>query len=245
MNVEIYILAAGDKESWCQELGEGYKALLPWEGTTIIQYMVNNIKQDLPFPITVIGRKGWNIEEIHGAQLIKIESSDIAETIATIHPSADYILLLTGDSPLIAGKDLLPFIDNPIDLVAGIIYKEDFQQIFPGWKKTFIPIVEGKIKLAGAALISKEKWQQVVDEGTRYYAYRKNPAKIVWKMGLSLFLKLLTGKLSINDVVKWVDTKFNVKARAVRVSPVLGADVDDKEDYLMLKLFSTVGRDNR
>jgi hypothetical protein len=245
VSVKIYILAGGDREPWCEDFGVGYKALLPWAGTTIIQHMVNNIKADLDVPITVIGRTEWPINSLDGADLLKIESSSIMDTISVIHPDADYILLLTGDSPLVSGKDLLPFIEHPNELVAGVIYKDDFSTMFPGWHKTFIPLKDGQIKLAGAALISRDKWQTVIDEGTKYYGYRKNPFMIVWKMGLSLFAKLITGQLTINDVIKWVDKKFGVKATAVTVSPTMGADVDKKSDYLMLKLFETVGREGQ
>ncbi|UZN22623.1 hypothetical protein GM182_01540 [bacterium 3DAC] len=245
MNVKIYILAGGDQEEWCEDFGVGYKALLPWSGTTIIQHMVNNIKKDLDVPITVIGRTEWPIDTVEGATLLKIDSSSIMDTISVIQPDTDYVLLLTGDSPLVRGKDLIPFIETPSELVAGVIYKEDFEKMFPGWHKTFIPLKDGKIKLAGAALISKDKWQTVIDEGTKYYNYRKNPFMIVWKMGISLFAKLITGQLSINDVIKWVGKKFGVKATAVTVSPVMGADVDKKSDYLMLKLFETLGREKQ
>ncbi len=245
MSVKIYILAGGDREPWCEDFGVGYKALLPWAGTTIVQHMVNNIKNDLDVPITVIGRTGWPIDNLDGAELMKIESNSLMDTISVIHPDADYILLLTGDCPLVSGKDLLPFIEHPNELVAGIIYKEDFQTMFPGWSKTFIPLKDGKIKLAGAALISQNKWQTVIEEGTKYYAYRKNPFMIVWTMGINLFLKLTIGHLTINDVIKWVDKNFHVKAATVTVSPTMGADVDEKSDYLMLKLFETVGREEQ
>ena len=239
---EIYILAGGPEEEWCREFGVGYKALLPWGGKTIIETMVEKIRKDLDIPITVVGHKNWPIAHIEGATLIKTESKDIMDTIASITPKAEYTLLLTGDSPLVEGKHLLPMFEDPAELTAGLIKKEDFNKAFPGFHKTFIPIKDMSIKLAGAALIKREKWDIIVTEGAKFYAYRKNPAKIVWKMGIPLFMKLITRKLTVDDVVKWVYNSFGVHGKVAEVHPSLGADVDDKEDYVILKLFETLGR---
>jgi len=239
---EIYILAGGPEEEWCREFGVGYRALLPWGGKTIIETMVENIRKDFDFPITVVGHKKWPIDHIEGATLIKTNSLHIMDTVSSIKPQAEYTLLLTGDSPLVEGKHLLPFFENPSELTAGLIKKEEFEKVFPGFHKTFIPIKDMSIKLAGAALIKKDKWDTIVTEGAKFYSYRKNPAKIVWKMGISLFIKLLTRSITVDDVVKWAYNSFGVRGKVAIVHPSLGADVDDKEDYVMLKLFETLGR---
>ena len=244
MSLHIYILAGSGEEKWCEELGIPFKALLPWKGKTIIQTMVDNIRKDIDIPITVMGHERWpDTYRIEGAHLVKVNSTDLLETVKAIKPRGQYNLLLTGDSPLVKGNDLLPIIENPADITAGVIYKQDMERMFPGLHKTFIPLKEGKIKLAGATLINKDVWDKAIEEGSRYYYYRKSPAKIVWKLGISLFAKLITGNLTINDVIKWVDEKFGVRGNVVTVSPTLGADVDDKEDYLLLKLIDTLRRE--
>ena len=237
---KIYILAASGEEEWCKDFGVKYKPLLPWGGKTIVEHLVSNIKRDLDIPVIVMGRTEWPIDSIEGAELIKVDSKNLLETISHIKPDSDYSLLVTGDSPLVRGKDLVPFLENPSDLTAGVIYKEAFSQLFPDWRKTFIPLKDGSVKLAGAALIGKNKWEIIVKEGSKYYEYRKNPLAVVQKMKLSLLIKLLIRQLTIDDVVRWVKEQFDVNAKVITASPTLGADVDNKNDYLTLKLFETL-----
>lgn len=229
--VECVILAGG-RHPWAEKYGVTNKALLKLGDKSIIE-RVASVPIKLGLKTTILTTTG-DID-IEGAKTVIIpDGADFRDTlrVALDSTSADSILTIMGDQPFLEPDDIKPYLDSNAELVLGLVPFEAFRERFPGIKKTFVKLREGKVKLAGAALVQRKAAEELLDTVASLYRDRKKPWKLLSVLGPIYPIKLILGLLTIPDLKKVAKDKFGVSGDAVIVGPGLAFDIDSEKDYL-------------
>ena len=172
-------------------------------------------------PITYLSNQGKMLDNL------KAGTSKVLE----LNPKAKYVLFVSSDIPALKGE-MVDWVVNTCletsdDLYYNVIRREDMEERFPNSKRTYTPLKDmqvcgGDLNLARASIVFKnsEFWGDLIEA-------RKNPAAQAAMIGPDIIFKLLFRQLTIDDIVKRVADKLNLKGRAlVCPYPEIGMDVD-------------------
>ncbi len=142
------------------------------------------------------------------------------------------LLVLSADIPWITPQALDRFVGNapPADLVYPVIPQAVAEARFPGQKRTYATVREGRFTGGNMTLLTPNAVGALLTFIDRLYGGRKNPLTLAAVFGLDTAFKLLAGRVTIAELEARATKLLGVSARAY-ISPdaTLGADVDKQE----------------
>jgi GTP:adenosylcobinamide-phosphate guanylyltransferase len=151
--------------------------------------------------------------------------------VLELDPNARYVLFVSSDIPSVTGEMVDWLVktcaETDDDLYYNVIRREDMERRFPGSKRTWthlrgMDVCGGDMNMARAAIVSEhgEFWNKLIEK-------RKDPLALAEVLGIGVLAKLLTRRLSADDVIKRVANKLGLKGRAIICPyPEIGMDVD-------------------
>lgn len=144
-------------------------------------------------------------------------------------------LLVTGDIPLLTEDALKDFLQQcspyELDFYYPIIPKEAVEKIYPGIKRTYVPLKEGVFTGGNIFIARAEIIPEALPQVEDFFRLRKSFTRMVAKLGVIFILKYITRQLVIEDLVKRFKALFNVEAKAVITwYPEIGTDMDKISD---------------
>ena len=230
-DIECVILAGGH-HPWAEKYGVANKALLKIGNKTLIE-RVASAPLNLGLKTTIL-TSSRNVTVPGAKSIILPKEATFQDTLtaALDSTSSDRILVIMGDHPFLEPSDIEPYLNADAELVLGLVPIEAFKMRFPGMKKTFVRLREGKVKLAGAALVQRRVAKKLIDIVASLYRDRKKPWKLIGILGPIYPIKLILGLLTIPDLKRVVKNKFGISGEAVMVGPGLAFDIDSEKDYL-------------
>ena len=147
------------------------------------------------------------------------------------------VLISTSDIPMITEEAVRDFILKgqavDADLCYSIVDKKAMLSKYPNARRTYVKLREGEYTGGNLFLLDSRKLDSCIAIGNKMLLYRKKPWKMSKLLGVSFLIKLLIGRLSIEDIEKRVGTIMDIKGKAILSDyPEVGNDVDKPEDLV-------------
>jgi len=215
------------------------KALIPIAGKPMIAHVVDAIAGSRNIQnIVVVSldpaadvRFSVPVESVPDAGDILSNVEAGIDYVTTHYPNLDGILLSSSDVPTITPPIVDAFIEECFrtdhDLYYSIIERAVMEGRFPGSLRSYIHLREGDfaggdliLVRSGMALGQRDLWQDLS-------AARKSVLRQARLVGMGLFLKLITRRLSLGDAERRICKVLDVRGRAVPFPYAeVGMDVD-------------------
>lgn len=145
------------------------------------------------------------------------------------------IVILTTDLPYIEGKNIQAFLDacpETADICAPLVTKEEYLDRFPSASGTFVKLRGEQVTLGCIYLIKPDVFLKILPEVEKVVANRKNVLKMAKLLGAGFAWKVITKSVTVDEVVRKVETILGCRISLVRGGPAEFAfDIDDINDY--------------
>ena len=241
------LILAGTKEKGLLEIAEKVdnKALIMINGRPMIEYIVDvlnnseNIDQ-----ILVVGPKkelhpyiGKKVKEILNSGNSLLENMEIG---LNYFNSADSLLLLTSDIPLITPEAIDEFLEICTKRKAFIGYpiitKENIVKKYPDTVRTYIKMKEGIFCGGNITFFKPDVFFQNKKLIKELFENRKSTWKYAKILGLKFILKFLFKTLTMREIEKRVTDIIGYNSIAVMVSyPEIMIDLDKPSDLKLIR----------
>ena len=215
------------------------KALIPIAGKPMIAYVVDALARSQYIQHIVVvsldpsADAGFSttVEYVPDAGDILGNVEAGLAHVAAHYPDADATLISSSDVPTITPLIVDAFIEDCFrtdhDLYYSIIERSVMEGRFPGSLRSYIHLREGDfaggdliLTRPGLALNQQDLWRDLS-------AARKSSMRQARLVGLGLFLRLLTRRLSLSDAERRICKVLNVRGHALPFSYAeVGMDVD-------------------
>ncbi len=236
-NEPLYEYSKGDAKALIDVAG---KPMIQWvldalsEAKTIDRVVVIGIsaKSDLTCkkPLTYMSNQGKMLDNLKAG----------TAKVMDLNPRAKYVLFVSSDIPSITAE-MVDWMVNTTsetkdDIYYNVVLREDMEARFPGSKRTYTPLKDmevcgGDMNVARTAIVNQnsEFWNKLIEA-------RKNPAAQAAMIGFDIIFKFLFRQLTIDDVIKRVADKLNLKGRAIVCPfPEIGMDVDKPHQLELMR----------
>jgi molybdopterin-guanine dinucleotide biosynthesis protein A len=228
------IVLAGGSDDLSRQTGVAAKALVPIQGKPMAYHVLRALKQSSSVAfISYVGEGDLSFSHLANAFLPPGETMAASLASGSKAALAKYpnqpLLILSADVPWLTPSA----VDNLVqkapkaDLIYPIISKEVSERQFPGQKRTYVKIAEGKFTGGNVIVISVKMLPKLLSVLDRLHASRKNPLGLAKLFGLDIIFKLLLGKLTIPEVEARAKKILGAEMKAyISDDASLGADVD-------------------
>lgn len=244
------ILPAGGRISgdFAREAGAENKALIRLNGQTLLATALRALQSsDRVGTIVVIGDAEVRAEAVSlgadgalaegatGPDNILRGLSWLQEQRKSQGTSASRVLVVNTDLPFLTSEALQRFLRNcppDADVCVPITPAEAFQARFPGSINTYLPLRDGGVTMGCVFLVNPTTLLQNRAHIESLFAARKNHWKIAWMVGASITLRLLTRRLSVEDIVARASRIARCRGAAVcDAPPELAFDIDTLDEF--------------
>ena len=212
------IVLAGGKEAWAERFGVGSKALVPYRGRPMVEWVLEALYAAGLSPVYV----GENPGLVPAPALTLPDRGGLLENLEqALEHVEGRVLVATGDIPHLTEEAVRFVLDKAPEaaLVYPIVPKEAVEARFPRTKRTYARLREGTFTGGNLLLLDKSLFREALPL-----------ARLV---GWDVLLKLLLGRLSLAEVEARAQRILGVEARAlVTPYPEVGVDVDREEDLV-------------
>jgi hypothetical protein len=147
------------------------------------------------------------------------------------YPDLDAVLLCTSDLPTITAPIVDALIEECFktdhDLYYSVVERSVMEGRFPESRRSYVHLREGDFAGGDLLLIRPSISIGQRDLWHSLGAARKNPLRQARLVGLGLFLRLLTRRLSLSDAERRVSQVLNIRGRVIPFPYAeVGMDVD-------------------
>ena len=240
--LNIIILAGSQSdESWS---GFKNKCLIEINKKTLIEYVIDALKGTADIgKIVVVGPKDDISNVLNGKVDDIIDSNDsiVQNLIKGINyfDKDEHLLVCTSDIPLITPAAINDFINKckeaKVDFCYPVVEKDVNIKLFPELERTYVKMKDGTFTGGNIVYIKPSVIKSSLSLIEKLIDSRKNPFKMARVFGVYFFIKLLIGKLSIEDVEKKVLNILNIRAKCiVSEHPEIANDVDKLSDVIVV-----------
>jgi molybdopterin-guanine dinucleotide biosynthesis protein A len=228
------IVLAGGNDDLSKETGVTSKALVPIQGKPMAYHVLRALKgsRSVSF-ISYVGHGDSSFASLTDALLPAGESMaaslELGSSAALAKHPQQPLLILSADVPWLTPSAVDNLVQQApdVDLVYPIIPKEVSEQQFPGQKRTYVKIAEGKFTGGNVIVISVKMLPKLLRVLDQLHASRKNPLGLAKLFGVDIIFKLLFGRLTIPEVEARAKKILGAEMKAyISDDASLGADVD-------------------
>ena len=243
------LILAGTKKKGPLEISENVdnKALIMLNGRPMIDYIVDALNSSENIDkILVVGPKnelypyiGKKVEEILNPGNSILENMEIG---LNYFNSADSLLLLTSDIPLITPEAIDEFLrictKRKACIGYPIITKENIIKNYPETERTYVKMKEGIFCGGNITFFKPDVFFQNKELIQELFNNRKDNWKNAKILGLKIILKFLFKTLTLKEVEKRVTDMLGYNSIAAMVSyPEIMIDLDKPSDLKLIRKF--------
>ena len=238
---ETIVLAGSVNEKELQEISsDTYEAMIPIEGEPMVKYVLTAL-QSSPSVSSIVVVGPESLKSIHCPKIktyIKSTGAvmeNIKLALAEVGKE-NFLLMTTSDIPLLTPEAVEDFIQQSKnqegDFFYTIVAKEANEEFCPGIKRTYVKLKDGIF--TGGNLFFFHPG--IVDRCWTFFEkmvkLRKKPLQMCAILGWIFIIRLVLGRLSIENLEDRVSYLLGIKAKAI-ISPYaeVGIDVDKLDDY--------------
>lgn len=245
--MDVIVLAGEKKDISNNGEEKQNKAFYKIKDKHMIEYVVETLRKSSCIGrIAVVGPKDKLESVIGGIVDIVIEGTD--SIVSNILLALDYfhdekeILIVTSDIPMITREAIEDFVarcsQKDVDLCYSIVDKKVNDQKYPGVRRTYARLWEGRFTGGNVFYFRPEVKDKCKDFVEKMLEYRKSPAKMASILGFVFLLRLAFGILTINAIQRKCEALLGIRGAAV-ISPYpeIGNDVDRLSDLEFIEKY--------
>lgn len=242
------ILAGRPNTGALRELGPGSTdALVSVAGVPMITRVVAAAEACQALErIVVVGPAADLAPVLPGGRTEVVEAAgSLVENIRTgarALEGVSWVLILTSDIPLIDAGSLAETI-RACNLESALFFypiipRPVYEARFPGSRRTYAKLADGTFTGGNVALIHLDALEQVLSVLEQVYELRKSPLRLAGFLGLGFVIRLLLGRLRIEELERFISSKLGVPGKAVIINAAeIGFDVDRPDDVRAAERF--------
>jgi len=226
------IVLAGGEEPWARKYGVRSKALVPYRGRPMAEWVLEAL-EEAGLAVIYVG------ENPGLSPAPRLTLPDRGSLLGNLEAALDHVegkvLVATADIPHLRAEAVRFVLENAPEaaLVYPIVPKERVEARFPGNRRTYARLREGTFTGGNLLLLDKALFFQALPLAKEVVALRKRPLALARRIGWDILLKLLLGRLSLGDLEARARRLLGVEARALPTPyPEVGVDVDREEDLV-------------
>ena len=240
--MDAVILGGGGVEDWFANENVPHKGMLELGGKPCVWYTINALKTAPGIDRIVLIGSNYSKEILDLVDENRPDGGSLKANVDLAFEVAksDRVLIATSDTPLVNKQTYVELMKrlegNNADLILPLLTKTDTDAKFPGTKRTFAKLREGKVKVSNCFLLKREAYVKVEPVVAEVQRRRKSAMKQAMQLGFGFILKLLFGTASVPQLQKKVEgiLKISVSAPFVPL-PELGVDVDKPSDLVFCR----------
>jgi hypothetical protein len=229
--VEAIVLGGG-QEAWAGKYGVRSKALVPYRGRPMAEWVLE--------ALAGAGLSAIYVGENPGLSppprlTLPDQGSLLANLEAALAQVEGRVLVATADLPHLTPEAVRFVLERAPEaaLVYPIVPKERVEARFPGNRRTYARLREGTFTGGNLLLLDKPLFFRALPLAKEVVALRKRPLALARRIGWDILLKLLLGRLSLGELEARARRLLGVEARAlITPYPEVGVDVDREEDLV-------------
>jgi len=226
------IVLGGGKEAWAEKYGVRSKALVPFRGRPMAEWVLEALK-GAGLSVVYVGENPG----LSPAPRLTLpdQGSLLANLEAALAHVEGRVLVATADIPHLTPEAVRFVLEKAPEaaLVYPIVPKEAVEARFPGNRRTYARLREGTFTGGNLLLLDQALFFQALPLAKKVVALRKKPLALARLIGLDILLKLLLGRLSLGELEARAKRVLGVEARALLTPyPEVGVDVDREEDLV-------------
>jgi len=243
MNSTAVLILAGQREGvvdpLCEQAGVTFKAVLPINGTPMIQYVLKALETfGLKAPYYV---SGFDADYDERLKQSASAPGPAGSVMAAIESGIDLpVLVTTCDHPLLTPDMLDVFLKGAMatgaDVCVGLAEKTIIQPAYPNVKRTYLKFNDLSVSGCNLFYISNEKGLEAIRFWKKAQDYRKQPLRLAAIVGLGVLFRYVFGRLSLDGAFTYASKKLNITAKPVLI-PIAEAaiDVDKPSDKVLVE----------
>jgi CTP:molybdopterin cytidylyltransferase MocA len=235
--VNAVILAAGRSgDDFREAFGTVHKCLVEVAGRPMIHWVLDAVRGAWHIDhIVVVGPEGPLRAAGVDAQLVHQDDGCYPDSLSAgvEAVNGDRLLVIAADVPLLLPDGLDRYIASCLasgaDLCCPIVSDEAMSSRFPGARKTWYDLRDGRITKGNAVLGPRDFFLTRRDRIESLFNTRKKKqwAGLICKQ----FMRRLLGSIaSLADVEAMLSSYLGVRLKAIAVDPSLAVDVDEVSD---------------
>jgi GTP:adenosylcobinamide-phosphate guanylyltransferase len=211
------------------------KALIPINGHPMSWYVLNALRSSGAVNrIVYVGPSVPELESLYDIHLpARGEMLENLEAGLSALPASNRVMVATADIPLLSPEAVRDVIsrDSGIGVVYPIISAVACERAFPGGKRTYAKVRNGKFTGGNLFLLEPSLVTAFMPKLKQVIHNRKNPLAIAGMIGLDTLFKFPFGMLTILDLEQKISRILGVPASALITEfAEVGFDVDKPED---------------
>ncbi len=222
----------GGREAWAGKYGVRSKALVPYRGRPMAEWVLE--------ALAGAGLSAIYVGENPGLSppprlTLPDQGSLLANLEAALAQVEGRVLVATADLPHLTPEAVSFVLERAPEaaLVYPIVPKERVEARFPGNRRTYARLREGTFTGGNLLLLDKPLFFRALPLAKEVVALRKRPLALARRIGWDILLKLLLGRLSLGELEARARRLLGVEARAlITPYPEVGVDVDREEDLV-------------
>ena len=222
--------------------GTPIKALIPIEGTPILERTLQAVKQSQTARrIALIGSQ--TLLDHPAAALADFKLKEAATGPENLYNGLNALLaqpdppeaalIVAVDQPYLDAKMLKAFVDAcpQKDVCVPLIRESEFRTRFPGAAATFAKLKDDSWTTGGVFILNCQALIKAKPHIEKVFENRKSKLGMARLLGLSFVFKWLTNRLTLSDVEAKILQLLGASGAAVTgCAPELAFDIDDIDD---------------
>lgn len=252
MKVDAVVLAGGDGAVLDPDIK--FKGLLPVAGKPMVESVIDALRvcetiAEVAVVVPTAEDLGPWVDKVDKLVVSNGPFFENVEAGVRAFRAKRSVLITTGDLPALDPRDVEEFLGKSIaekaDFSYPLIPKEVLLHQFPGSKRTYIRLVQGEFTGGNMMMVNPYLVEQNRKIGQRLFDTRKSPLQMARAIGFRFVLKLVLGRLDVNDVEAKMGELLGGKGVAIYMKGAsIGADVDKPADIVVAEkvMYSKAGR---
>ena len=245
VNIPVVIMAGGLlKPDMVAATGVTNRGMIPFRGTTMLETIAQTFRSTPGIGgITVVGE----VPESDLYARVPDQGGFVDNLFTGLMASGatDLVLIAACDAPFLSCESITDFITYArqlnVDIVYPVVPVAECTKLYPGMKRTAVPLKEGNVTGGNLMLFKPEFLMRQKDQIARAYGSRKSPLKLAGMLGLSVVARaiitifIVKGSLSIVPLEVAAGRLLGGKVKAyISHYPEIATDVDKVSDLSAL-----------
>jgi GTP:adenosylcobinamide-phosphate guanylyltransferase len=224
----------------------GSKAMLDMAGKPMVQWVLDALSDSKNVEnVVIVGltsksgvtcKKPLTFISNQGRLLANIVAG--VEKVIELKPKTDYVLVVSSDIPGLKSEMVDWLIETAMeteeDIYYGVVPREVMEKRYPGSNRTYIRLKDLDICGADINITHVRMATEHLDMWEELIGNRKSPLKQAATLGFDTLLLILMRRLTLEDVVRRVMKRLNIRGRAIVWSQAEPAMDVDKPHQLEL-----------
>jgi CTP:molybdopterin cytidylyltransferase MocA len=242
-SIDVIIPAAGTSgESLERATGIKYKALIPLGDRTLLNTAISTA---LELPgirrIVVIGppevqAHAKKVDGVEALPSIGSAPENILQGLKLISKGeSEKAVILTSDLPFNTSSIVEAFlaeVEPDAEFALPLVTQADFDRTFPGTRSTFVRLKESPVTLGGVFVVDEAAFTRSQQHLEQVFQARKSKFKMAKLLGAPFIIKLLTNRLSLEEISVKIESTLDCRGQAVLGADArLGFDIDGLREW--------------